>query len=195
MAKPNTKAPLWLTLGSALGLGIAWLASGTGDESSPKHSAAPPAPRSSPPVPELASSRPTLDRIEDLFMTWGGYCVWKDNLTQFAAWRKPAGPPTDYYEVRRSGGKFYFRTLPRADWPLIDHGQLVRCPLWFAEPWETQEQFYRENPSIAPGRPEFVELPERLPLLPPLRPVSGDTPLPAISPLIPTPQLPDGSGR
>ena len=181
MANPGRKIPIWLTVGFALGLGFGWLSFRSDSQPAAAGALSKSDSRPLPLIPDLPRDRATLGEVEELFMAWGGYCVWKDELTQFAVWNGAVGRHADFYEVRRNGRRFYFRTLPRADWPLIDHGRLARCALWFAEPPEVRESFYRDHPEVVPGQPELTDLPKRPPLLPPLLPreaESGLTPLP-----------------
>ena len=105
-------------------------------------------------------------------MSWGGYCIWKNNVSQFVLWNGETGRHSDFYEVRRSNRTYYFRTLAKPDWPLIDHGALVRSPMGFAEPPEARKKFYDEHPDAVPGQTTFVTLPKRPPLLLPLPPKS-----------------------
>lgn len=175
MANPGGKIPIWLTFGFALGLGFGWFAFRSDTKPVASSASSKPGSRPLPLIPDLPRDRATLGEVEELFMAWGGYCVWKDGLTQFAVWNGVVGRHADFYEVRRSGRRFYFRTLPRADWPLIDHGRLVRCALWFAEPPEVREKFYRDHPEVMPGPPDLIDLPKRPPLLPPLSPHEGES--------------------
>ena len=178
MSTSGSKAPLWLTLGFAAGLGFGWLVF---EKQSTGASATPPVvkPRPTKPAPLFIPDPPRdaarLGELEELFQSWGGYSIWKNNVTQFAVWNGSTGGHSDFYEVRRSNRKFYFRTLPKADWPLIDHGERVRCALWFAETPEMREKFYREHPDVLPGEPVLRNLPKRPPLLPPLPPAPTDT--------------------
>ncbi len=178
MNAPNSKAPLWLTLGFAVGVVFGWMVfehnSTAASATSPVLQAGLDKP-TLPLIPDSLHDGARLGEVEELFMAWGGYSIWKGDRTQFAAWNREAGRHADFYEVRRSGRKFYFRTLPTADWPLIDHGQIVRCPVWFAEPPEMREAYYREHPSARPGQPVPQSRPKRSPLLPPLPPESAET--------------------
>jgi hypothetical protein len=178
MKTSGSRAPLWLTLGFAVGLGFGWLAFGqesSGPSAAATEAKAGPAKPALPNISDLPRDAARLGELEELFQTWGGYCIWKNNVTQFAVWNRATGRHSDFCEVRRTSRKFYFRTLPKAEWPLIDHGEMVRCPLWFAETPEMREQFYREHPEVVPGQPILKDLAKRPPLLPPLPPKSEET--------------------
>ena len=181
MAASSSSVPVWVTLGFAGGLvfAFAFLKSAPAPEE-PKPVQVKPAPapvagavlRQIPNLPRDAS---TLGEVEALFQAWGGYAIWKYNATQFALWNRETDAHTDFYEARRVSRIYYFRTLPEKDWPLIDHGEMVRCPLWFAETPEMREKFYHEHPEKVPGLPILRSLPPRSPLLPPLPPVLEET--------------------
>ncbi|MEJ1974006.1 MAG: hypothetical protein WDM96_16570 [Lacunisphaera sp.] len=149
-------------------------------------SGAPPASLAFATIPDPPRDVAKLGELEEIFQAWGGYAVWSNGVTQFALWNGETDAHTDFYEVRRANRRFYFRTLPRADWPLIDHGEMVRCPMWFAETPAMRERFYREHPEEKPGRPVLRRWPERPPLLPPLPPKEGESPATG-SPLSPSP--------
>jgi hypothetical protein len=139
-------------------------------------------------IPNLPLDASTLGEVEVLFQAWGGYAILKNNVTQFALWNKDTDAHTDYYEVRRANRIYYFRTLPKKDWPLIDHGEMVRCPLWFAETPDMRDKFYAEHPNLTPTTPILRTLPPRSPLLPPLSPIPEEPgPSPGLTPE-PTPR-------
>jgi hypothetical protein len=171
MARPATSVPFWLTVGFALGVVFGWLTFRPERPATPDpapQAGPPPEPKASLPfIPTLPADTEGLQRVEELFQAWGGYAVWDKGLTQFALWSRESGQHDTFYEVRRSNRRFYFRTLPQADWPLIDHGMQARCALWFAEPAERRERYYRENPEERPGLVRWVNAPERPPPLPP----------------------------
>jgi hypothetical protein len=182
----NGSVPGWITLGFLSGLVFAYVFMKTGPvpdlvKSVPDQpSRAPVTGTGSRQIPNLPLDASTLGEVEVLFQAWGGYAVWKNNITQFALWNKDTDAHSDFYEVRRANRIYYFRTLPEKDWPLIDHGEMVRCPLWFAETPEMREEFYRGHPEMTPTTPILRTLPPRSPLLPPLSPMPeepGSTPL------------------
>ena len=198
MAAKGSSIPVWLTTGFACGLvfAFAFLKSTPAPEaqrpSQPEAASSPVSGTTLKRIPNLPHDASALDELEVLFQTWGGYAVWKNNVTQFALWNRETDSHTDFYEVRRTNRIYYFRTLPQIDWPLIDHGEMVRCPLWFAETPELREKFYREHSEIAPSEPILRSLPPRSPLLPPLPPDTEER-----SQVIPPPtgreaQTPDG---
>ena len=56
---------------------------------------------------------PQLTTIEAVFATWGKNAVWSDDITEVALWNDRDKAYSDFYEVRRYGGAYYFRTIPR----------------------------------------------------------------------------------
>jgi len=190
-------APVWLTLGFALGCLFGWLVFRT-------RAAVPmpdPAGRAPAPRPEVIVTPGHLAAVENLFATWGGYAVWEENLTEIVAWSRQSGRiQAEYYQVLRAHRRFFFRTLQHLTRPVIDHGELVRCPLAFTETEEMRERYYREHPQETPGRYSLDELMERAPTLPPrppapaeeeMNPVAGP---PGESPPMARPQTTPGDG-
>lgn len=94
-------------------------------------------------APKAAEPRkpPPLTTIEAVFEVWGEHAVWSGDLTEVALWNKEERAFSDYYEVRRVGGKQYFRSIPELTRRIIRHGkEIPESPLQFTE---TEEQ-YRE---------------------------------------------------
>jgi hypothetical protein len=90
-----------------------------------------------------------LSTIEDVFATWGKHAVWSDDVTEVALWNINEKAYTDFYEVRRFGDVYYFRTIPRLTRRIIARGKhLAESPLQFTE----SEEQYREWQSF--GRSE-----------------------------------------
>lgn len=133
-----SKTPSWIMLGFLLG--AAFVAALPPLRKKP----APPAE----PTRTAEPARPTeprepaqLTTIEAVFAEWGRHAVWSDDTTEVALWNSQDRAFTDFYEVRRYGGVFYFRTLSRLTRRIITRGKpLPDSPLQFTE---TEEQ-YRE---------------------------------------------------
>lgn len=156
-AKPGIPPSLWLTAGFAAGLGFGWLAF----HSEPRKTyVAPPLEVKAEPVTRDAG---TLGALETQFERWGGYAVWADDTTEFAFWDPRRKKHSDFYEVRRIGGRFYYRTIPALTRPLIDHGPRAAIPFQFTETQEMRERFYRENPDYDPSAEPRVDLPPKAP--------------------------------
>ena len=98
---------------------------------------APAAPPSAPPPPPVHREPPRFTTIEDVFMEWGQYAVWMNDRTEVALWNAQTGDFTDSFEVLRSGGAYYLRTIPRLTQPVLTHGVPSNSPLLFTE---TEEQ-------------------------------------------------------
>ena len=156
-AKPGTPPSLWITAGFAAGLGFGWLAFRS---EPPKTYVAPPLVVQAEPVARDAG---TLGALEAQFERWGGYAVWADDVTEFAFWDPRRKKHSDLYEVRRVGGRFYYRTIPALTRPLIDHGPRAAIPFQFTETQEMRDRFYRENPDYDPASEPLIDLPPRAP--------------------------------
>ena len=143
-----------------------------------------------PPKPAVPREPGPLTTIEDVFATWGKHAVWSDDVTEVALWNIKEKAYTDFYEVRRIGDAYYFRTIPKLTRRTIQRGKhLGESPLQFTE----SEEQYREWQSY--GRSE-----QPLERVVPARPRSG--PIPSTSaptdnavrmvpPAIPRPELPN----
>lgn len=180
MSTPSRSlAPLWLTLGFAAGLVFGWAA--FRDAVTPPAAAPPIAPK----APIAASA---LRAVERMFERWGGYAVWENDVTEIAAWDARRKRHSDFYEVRRHDGKFYFRSLVALTRPVIDHGVSATMPIAFTEPRWMRDQFYREHPDYDPASAPRVDLPPR----PPDR--YADTPAKSDRANTTTPSLTPGAG-
>jgi hypothetical protein len=138
-AKPKlSMTPSWVMLGFVLGA-LFVVALQPGEKTvapSPPAPAAPPAPPTAPlPAPRLTT-------IEAVFADWGAFAVWDNDLTEVALWNTDQRGFTDFHEVRRVEGTFYFRTIPRLTRRIVNRGkpQPESCPLQFTE----TEEHYRE---------------------------------------------------
>jgi hypothetical protein len=103
-----SKTPSWITLGFVLGALFVY--------SLPREDkAAPPTilPVATPPVQRL--ERPKLSDIEAVFEEWGRYALWADDITQVALWDTEKHDYSIFYEVLRSGGHYYFRSISRIE--------------------------------------------------------------------------------
>jgi hypothetical protein len=112
---------------------------------------------------EIPRDAGSLAALEQTFQRWGGYAVWENDVAEFAAWDPRKKRHSDFIEVRRVDGRFYFRTIPQLTRPLIDHGAKSVLPLAFTEPAAMREKFYRENPNYQRDTEPVVELPPRPP--------------------------------
>lgn len=179
---PRSLAPLWLTVGFGAGLAFGWAAF-RGE--APRAVDAPVAPNASsaatPDCTEIPGNAGTLRAIERTFERWGGYAVWENDITEIAAWDARRKRHSDFYEVRRHEGRFYFRSLAALTRPIIDHGVSATLPVAFTEPQAMRDQFYREHPDYDPATAPRVDLPPRPPerysaeMFPPLRPAKSDS--------------------
>lgn len=162
MPTPSSKAPYWLTLGFAAGLGFGWLV----HRSEPQKTAVTARPQLSakPEVrPVSQQDAGTLAGVEKTFWRWGGYAVWENNVTEIALWSVQTKRRSDFYEVRRSGGAFYFRTLVRLTRPLLDHGARSDEPVAFTETQAMHDDFHRQHSDYDPASEPVIDLPPRPP--------------------------------
>lgn len=152
-----SKTPSWIMLGFLLGAAFVI--------------ALPPlrkkTPTETPAFKAVEAPRPSAPRepapltiIEDVFATWGKYAVWSDDVTEVALWNIAEKAFTDFYEVRRVGEGYYFRTIPRLTRRIIARGKpLPDSPLQFTESeeqyreWQNYGRTERPPEREAPARP------------------------------------------
>ena len=163
MAEKSSNVPVWLTLGFVGGCIFGWLIF--------HEPAKTPSPSTATALTEtivVPDNAPkdiaTLGATEQYFQRWGGYAVWENHVTQFAVWNGRKQRHSDFYEVRRADGKFYFRTLAQLSWVPIDHGPKSRAPIWFAETVAMRAKFYQEHPDYDPSKEPEVKLPPLPPI-------------------------------
>lgn len=143
-ARPSL-IPSWVMLGFILGAAVVWaFEHKPASPSKPtviaatKPAAAEPA---SPPVP---LGPPRLTAIEAVFEEWGQYAVWDDDTTEVALWNGTVKAFTDYFEVTRANGHFYFRSISRLTRPLLTRGIKENSPLQFTETAAQHEEWVRQ---------------------------------------------------
>ena len=158
--KPKPSLALsWVMLGFMTGVLFVWAL--------PKReSAATSAPLEQPQL--VVQAAPRFATIEAVFAEWGHYAVWYQDHTEIALWTPATQAYSDCYEVLRTDGAFFFRSINRLTRPLLTHGEqanLETCPLQFTETsaqrsawlgeknqetWRSISTAARENMGVAP---------------------------------------------
>jgi hypothetical protein len=197
-----SKTPSWIMLGFLLGAAFVAALPPLGRRTADRSRPAPPAVE--PPTLRAGSNPPAepprISTIEAVFASWGRYAVWADDdTTQVALWNTAEGAFNEFFEVRRFGGEFYFRTLPNLTRRVIQHGKPPEaCPLEFTETEEQYREWLERNGGSSPMTPAK-------PRLPPPSTVPGDalkiapgstsTELPKFQPALPPNAAPSGGGQ
>ena len=125
----------------------------------------------------VRTTLPALTTIEAVFAEWGQYAVWDDQVTEVALWRTEAGSFSEFYEVRRVGEGYYFRSIPQLTRRVIRHGvpRPKESPLEFTETeahyreWFEHGRFERQpQPTVQPSLfgPALIPPGETLPRIP-----------------------------
>ncbi len=132
-----SKTPSWIMLGFLLGaafvLALPPLRRKAPPETATIRAVEPPAAPAGPREP------PLLSTIEDVFAIWGRHAVWSDNLTEVALWNVRDQAFNQFFEVRRDGDTYYFRTISRLTRRIVARGKhIAEAPLQFTE---TEEQY------------------------------------------------------
>jgi hypothetical protein len=156
-----SKTPSWIMLGFVLGaLFVVAL------PPLQKRPAPPPAATiraADPPRSTTPREPPQLTTIEAVFAEWGRHAVWSDDVTEVALWNSADRAFSDFYEVRRVGDAYYFRTISQLTRRIISRGKpMPESPLQFTESEEQYREWQRygrvERPveREAPQRPKFA---------------------------------------
>jgi hypothetical protein len=138
-AKPS-QIPSWVTLGFILGalFVLAW----------PRRSADAPEARptagAGEPKQAAAAAAPKMATIDAVFQAWGGGAVWSDGTTEVALWSPETRSYSDFYEVVKVDGEFYYRPIPALTRPILTHGVLENSPLQFTETERQREEWLGE---------------------------------------------------
>jgi hypothetical protein len=136
-AKPSP-IPSWVTLGFVLGaLFVLAL---------PRRSADAPEghPAAAAPKPQAPAAPATLATIDAVFQAWGGGAVWSDGTTEVALWSPETKSYSDFYEVVKVDGEFYYRPIPALTRPILTHGIPENSPLEFTETERQRQEWLGE---------------------------------------------------
>lgn len=121
-------------------LGYQWESSESAKETPPPAPpvdvvpADPPAAKDPPGNVAAVPGRPSLAVIEAVFAQWGDYALWESDRTEVALWNSATVEFSDFIEVVRTGGGFYFRVIPQLTRPWTEASPPVESPLRFTEP-------------------------------------------------------------
>lgn len=147
-----SRAPSWIMVGFVIGALFAY-----GVQRRLQQSAVPPAvpartageakPASPPPAANPVSHA-SLSEIENVFAQYGEHAVWRYDLTEVALWRPETNKYSQCFEVLRSGGVYYFRTIPHLTRPVVRPNRTPDAPLRFTEPEDEQLKRLRETSSV-----------------------------------------------
>ena len=194
-----SKTPSWIMLGFLLGAVFVAALPPLRKSPAPRE----PAPmRSEPPRPAASREPPLLTTIEAVFAEWGKHAVWSGDVTEVALWNIADKAFSEFYEVRRLGDGYYFRSIPRLTRRVITHGKpLPESPLQFTESEEQYREWLKYGRTERPAereadtRPTFTPGPKPAPVerainltTPSLPPPQLEPSLPAIEPPAPSPK-------
>jgi hypothetical protein len=144
-AAKMSKVPSWISVGFVLGALVGW-------------TVREPKPVSSEParVIEVVKLEPRPNKIatvEAIFEQWRHLAAWRDDdTTEIAIWNPDTNAFSEYYEVRRIGDAFYFRTIPRLTRKLVNYSAELpsSAPIKFAGVENAPRENRRATP---PSRP------------------------------------------
>jgi hypothetical protein len=134
-----SKTPSWISLGFVLGALFVWLL-----PHPPPEVVEVPAEPAPPPL-VATRTQPDFTEIEAVFAQWSQYAVWENERTEVALWDIDSRQYSRFYEVLRSGGDYYFRSIARLTRPVLTHGVDVKAPLLFTEPEARRQEWLQQK--------------------------------------------------
>jgi hypothetical protein len=121
--KPSM-APSWVLLGFGIGVLFIWML---------PPSETPAAAGLEPAAAPVARSAPQIAVIEAVFAEWGSAASWENDVTEIALWSSETGSYSQCFQVIRTGGMYFFRSIPRLTRPVLTRGVRDNSPLQFTE--------------------------------------------------------------
>jgi hypothetical protein len=121
--KPSM-APSWVLLGFGIGVLFIWML---------PPSEPPAAAGLEPAAAPVARSAPQIAVIEAVFAEWGSAASWENDVTEVALWSSETGSYSQCFQVIRTGGMYFFRSIPRFTRPVLTRGVRDNSPLQFTE--------------------------------------------------------------
>ena len=121
--KPSM-APSWVLLGFGIGVLFIWML---------PPSEPPAAAGLEPAAAPVARSAPQIAVIEAVFAEWGSAASWENDVTEVALWSSETGSYSQCFQVIRTGGMYFFRSIPRLTRPVLTRGARDNSPLQFTE--------------------------------------------------------------
>ncbi len=121
--KPSM-APSWVLLGFGIGVLFIWML---------PRSETPAAAGLEPAPPPVARSAPQIAVVEAVFAEWGSAASWENDVTEVAFWSSETGSYSQCFQVIRTGGMYFFRSIPRLTRPVLTRGVRDNSPLQFTE--------------------------------------------------------------
>jgi hypothetical protein len=121
--KPSM-APSWVLLGFGIGVLFIWML---------PPSETPAAAGLEPAAAPVARSAPQIAVIEAVFAEWGSAASWENDVTEVALWSSETGSYSQCFQVIRTGGMYFFRSIPRLTRPVLTRGVRDNSPLQFTE--------------------------------------------------------------
>lgn len=161
-----SRTPSWVMLGFVLGALFVYAMMRQDEPEAPVavQARVSEAPQPPPPVRRTA----TLSTIEAVFAVWGKYATWTEDVTEVALWNKEERKFADFYEVRRIGGVYYFRSIPELTRRVIRHGKVMPdSPLQFTETEEEYREWLEHGRSETRPEVEAVRAPSPPGITPP----------------------------
>lgn len=182
-----SKTPSWVMLGFVLGALFVYALMRRNESATPPTVAVR---FVDPPKPAGPREPPLLTEVEAVFDVWSEHAVWFGDTTEVAYWNKRERRFSDFFEVRRIAGVYYFRSIPELTRRIIRHGkELPDSPLQFTETEEQYREWLEHGRRERPVERELAPLPRPAPARPPKASVSPPA-VPVERPTVTPPLLP-----
>ena len=174
-----SKTPSWIMLGFLLGAAFVAALPPLRNKPMPERATIRPVEKARPEGPK---EPPQLMIIEAVFAEWGQHAVWSGDVTEVALWNVREKAYNQFFEVRRTGDAYYFRTIPRLTRRIISRGKpLPDSPLQFTE----SEEQYAEWHSYGRTERPVERQPRPQPSTPPPAPAPVDRSINITAPALP----------
>lgn len=142
-----SKTPSWIMLGFVLGALFVIALPPMGDDKPAPPAAPVELPKPPTPAPPLVTTVQAV--FED--PRWEGFASWGNDIMEIALWNPATRDFNDYYEVRRIGGVYYYRSIAMLTRPLIKNqkGLPEDSPLRFT--YAGAQEFFEQARAIPPA--------------------------------------------
>ncbi len=116
-------------------------------------------PPAAPPAPvqvEVERRVPPVVDVEAVFLRYQDNAIWEHDLTEVALWNPSTGRFSEYFEVVRTGGRFFFRSVDALTRPVVEYEGEEPVPIRFTETEAQRAKRLEKVPSFfRPAPPQL----------------------------------------
>lgn len=160
-----SKTPSWIMLGFVLGaLTVIALPPLRKEKPEPEPAVVQ---EREPAAPSAPSEPAQLTIVEAVFAAYAKHAVWDDDTTEIALWNSKEQAFSDFFEVRRDGNTYYFRSIPSLTRRVISRGKpMPESPILFTETEEDYQEWRQHGRKERPVQQDFRPRPTPRPVAP-----------------------------